>query len=70
MIAKINAIQILPVVIHSAQQMKKQEDLTMNTMMMTRMMAEDCGVPELRGYSSNGSERSGLIGWFRKLLGK
>ena len=28
----------------------------MNTMMMTRMMAEDCGVPELRGYSSNGSE--------------
>ena len=42
----------------------------MNTMMMTRMMAEDCGVPELRGYSSNGSERSGLIGWFLKLLGK
>ena len=42
----------------------------MNTMMMTRMMAEDCGVPELRGSNSNGSERSGLIGWFRKLLGK
>lgn len=42
----------------------------MNTMMMTRMMAEDCGVPELRGYSSTGSEKTGLMHWFRRLLGK
>lgn len=41
----------------------------MNTMMMTRMMAEDCGVPELRGYSIVNRERTGLMHWLRRLLG-
>ena len=42
----------------------------MNTMMMTRMMAEDCGVPELRDYNSTDRERTGLMHWLRRLLGK
>ena len=45
----------------------------MNTMMMTRMMAEDCGAPELRTFcdrKTSYGKRSGLKRWFLKLLGK
>ena len=42
----------------------------MNTMMMTRMMAEDCGAPELRSFSNKYSDESSIKRWFRKLLGK
>lgn len=45
----------------------------MNTMMMTKMMAEDCGAPELRSFcerKNTDSKKTGLKHLFLKLLGK
>ncbi|MBR0393232.1 MAG: hypothetical protein IJK38_13015 [Oscillospiraceae bacterium] len=45
----------------------------MNTMLMTKMMAEDCGVPELRSFCERknaASKKTGLKHLFQKLLGK
>ena len=45
----------------------------MNTLMMTRMMAEDCGAPELRAFcdrKTSHDKKTGMKHWFLKLLGK
>lgn len=39
----------------------------MNTMMMSRMMADDCGAPELRNLKNSAMR---LNGWFTRLLAR